>query len=99
MRMLDEARSHCDRLLPGLCPALSGIPLQELERPGSPAIELFRKYGGAGLLIPTEHGGAGAGPRDAVRTMAALSSYSPRSARRWRCTASPSPRCGPCRRV
>ncbi|MFC9241551.1 acyl-CoA dehydrogenase family protein [Streptomyces decoyicus] len=77
MRMLDEARSHCDRLLPGLCPALSGIPLQELERPGSPAIELFRKYGGAGLLIPTEHGGAGAGPRDAVRTMAALSSYSP----------------------
>ncbi|MEW1748293.1 acyl-CoA dehydrogenase family protein [Streptomyces angustmyceticus] len=77
MRMLDEARSHCDRLLPGLCPALSDIPLQELERPGSPGIGLFRKYGGAGLLIPTAHGGAGAGARDAVRTMTALSSYSP----------------------
>src|SRR6476469_3092842 len=77
MRSLDSARESCERYHPGLAEALAQIPFAEREEPGSPVIDLFRKHGGAGLLVPTAHGGHGAGPVDAVRVMRAVGSYSP----------------------
>jgi alkylation response protein AidB-like acyl-CoA dehydrogenase len=77
MRSLDDAREVCQRYHPGLCAALAEVPLLEREAPGGPVLDLFRKYGGPGLLVPRENGGAGAGPLDSVRIMRAMSSYSP----------------------
>lgn len=77
MRSLDDARDVCERYHPGLCAALAEVPLLEREAPGGVVLELFRKYGGPGLLVPRGCGGAGAGPLDSVRIMRAMSSYSP----------------------
>ena len=77
MRSLDEARDVCERYHPGLCGALAEVPLLEREAPGGPVIDLFRKYGGPGLLVPSEYGGSGVDALDAVRVMRAISSYSP----------------------
>lgn len=77
MRSLDDARDVCQRYHPGLCGALAEIPLMERESAGGPVLDLFRKHGGPGLLVPAEHGGAGAGPLESVRIMRAMSSYSP----------------------
>jgi alkylation response protein AidB-like acyl-CoA dehydrogenase len=77
MRSLDDARDVCERYHPGLCAALAEVPLLDREAAGGPALDLFRKYGGPGLLVPKESGGAGAGPLDSVRIMRAMSSYSP----------------------
>ncbi|WP_323379374.1 acyl-CoA dehydrogenase family protein, partial [Streptomyces durbertensis] len=77
MRSLDTARDTCERVHPGLCKALADIPYAERERPGSPVVDLFRTHGGIGLLVPTEHGGHGADPVEAVRVTRALGSYSP----------------------
>lgn len=77
MRSLDDARDVCQRYHPGLCAALAEVPLLEREAPGGAMLDLFRKYGGPGLLVPRENGGAGAGPLDSVRVMRAMSSYSP----------------------
>ncbi|HEY3608757.1 MAG TPA: acyl-CoA dehydrogenase family protein [Pseudonocardiaceae bacterium] len=77
MRSLDAARQACEKRHPGLCAALDEIPLAERESVGSPVVELFRKFDGAGLLVPPEFGGAGAGALDAVRVMRGLSASSP----------------------
>jgi alkylation response protein AidB-like acyl-CoA dehydrogenase len=77
MRTLDNARDVCQRYHPGLCAALAEVPLLEREAAGGPVLDIFRKYGGAGLLVPRDSGGAGAGPLDSVRIMRAMSSYSP----------------------
>ena len=77
MRLLEQERAACERYLPGLDDQLSSVPFQELESPGSPGIELYRAAGGAGLLIPTVHGGAGASAVDAVRVTRAVASRSP----------------------
>lgn len=77
MRSLDMAREICEKHHPGLCAALEEIPLLEREAAGSPVIGLFRKFGGAGLLVPPEYSGAGASALEAVRVMRGLSSYSP----------------------
>ena len=77
MRSLDAARQACDKHHPGLGAALAAIPLLEREVAGSPVIELFRKLGGGGLLVPPEFGGDGASALEAVRVMRGLSSYSP----------------------
>jgi alkylation response protein AidB-like acyl-CoA dehydrogenase len=49
----------------------------EMERPGNPALRLFREAGGPGLVIPAEHGGLGATPLDAIRVQRAIGSRSP----------------------
>jgi alkylation response protein AidB-like acyl-CoA dehydrogenase len=49
----------------------------DMEKPGSPAIELFRKAGGPGLLIPARFGGRGATPLQAARVQRAIGSRSP----------------------
>ncbi|MCX4554412.1 acyl-CoA/acyl-ACP dehydrogenase (plasmid) [Streptomyces sp. NBC_01387] len=77
MRSLDSARSLCDRYHPGLLKALEEIPFAEREAPGSPAIDLFRTHGGVGLLVPTEFGGHGADPVDAVQVQRAIGAVSP----------------------
>jgi alkylation response protein AidB-like acyl-CoA dehydrogenase len=77
MRALNAARQTCERYLPGLLDALNDHPLAELERPGSPAIELFRKHAGAGLVIPKMYSGSGVGPVEAVEVTRALAAASP----------------------
>jgi alkylation response protein AidB-like acyl-CoA dehydrogenase len=77
MRSLDIARAACEEHHPGLCAALDEIPLAEREVPGSPVIELFRKFGGVGLLVPTQYSGAGSDALDAIRVVRGLASYSP----------------------
>jgi alkylation response protein AidB-like acyl-CoA dehydrogenase len=64
-------------LLPGLDEELAKIPLLEMEKPGNPAIKLFREHGGPGLLIPARYGGKGATQLQAVRLQRALASRSP----------------------
>src|SRR5262245_17646996 len=48
-----------------------------MERPGNPALGLFRDAGGPGLVIPSEHGGLGATPLEAIRVQRALAAHSP----------------------
>ncbi len=74
---LRTERATLARLLPGLDDALARIPLLEMEKPGNPAIALFREAGGPGLVIPAEHGGLGATPVDAIRVQRAVGSRSP----------------------
>jgi alkylation response protein AidB-like acyl-CoA dehydrogenase len=77
VKLLDVERAICDQYLPGLDEKLAGFGLLELEAPGNPGIELYRTAGGAGLLIPTIHGGGGANAVDAVRLTRALATRSP----------------------
>ncbi len=77
MKLLDGERAICDQYLPGLDEKLAGFGFLELEAPGNPGIELYRTAGGAGLLIPSIHGGGGANAVDAVRLTRALAARSP----------------------
>ncbi|MEU5366079.1 acyl-CoA dehydrogenase family protein [Streptomyces sp. NPDC005925] len=77
MRALDAARDTCERYLPGLLGALAEHSLDDLERPDSPAIGLFRSHGGPALVIPKTYSGLGAGPREAVEVTRALAAASP----------------------
>ncbi|MEV0201533.1 acyl-CoA dehydrogenase family protein [Nonomuraea sp. NPDC050691] len=77
MRSLEVARETAERHLPGLCAALSELPLLDLEKPGNPGIALFRAHGGPALLVPEEHGGVGASPVEVMRTITAVASCSP----------------------
>ncbi|SNX58040.1 alkylation response protein AidB-like acyl-CoA dehydrogenase [Streptomyces sp. TLI_55] len=77
MRTLDAARDTCERFHPGLVKALAALPFEEREAHGSPVVDLFRQAAGVGLLIPTEYGGLGADPVDAVLVQRAVGSLSP----------------------
>ncbi|GAA3378488.1 acyl-CoA dehydrogenase family protein [Streptomyces sannanensis] len=77
MRSLDRARAVCEQYHPGLLKALEEIPYDDREKPGGPAIDLFRAHGGVGLLIPAEFGGQGVTPLEAVRVQEALGAVSP----------------------
>lgn len=77
MRFLERERQALARLLPGLDEFLAGTPLADLERPGNPGIAEFRRCGGAGLLVPEQHGGAGASALEALRVQRALGARSP----------------------
>jgi alkylation response protein AidB-like acyl-CoA dehydrogenase len=77
LRSLDHARAVCERYHPGLTKALSELSAADREQPGSPVIDLFRRHGGVGLLVPTAFGGLGAGPLDAVRVQFAVGALSP----------------------
>ena len=74
---LSEERAALERFLPGLDEQLAALPLSELESKQSPAIEQFRGAGGCGLIIPTEHHGAGADLLDTVRVQRAIGSRAP----------------------
>ncbi|MBG0851746.1 acyl-CoA/acyl-ACP dehydrogenase [Streptomyces spinoverrucosus] len=77
MRSLTVARETCERFHPGLLTALEEIPLMTREAPDSPVVELYRRHGGPGLLVPASYGGRAAGPLDAVRVQRAIASCSP----------------------
>ncbi|MFG3257419.1 acyl-CoA dehydrogenase family protein [Streptomyces sp. NPDC048172] len=77
MRALNAARRVCEAHLPGLLESLAAVPPAELERPGSPAVELFRRHGGPGLVIPKTYGGSGADPVEATAVTRALAAASP----------------------
>jgi alkylation response protein AidB-like acyl-CoA dehydrogenase len=77
MRSLDEARNVCEQYHPGMCAALADISLAERETPGGPIFGIFRKFGGPGLMVPKEYGGAGVDALSAARIVRAMSSYSP----------------------
>jgi alkylation response protein AidB-like acyl-CoA dehydrogenase len=78
--LLETERDTLERFLPGLDKQLAEVPFTELEARGStasPGIELFRKAGGAGLVVPTVHKGLGATAVEAVRLTRALAARSP----------------------
>ncbi|MCF2528863.1 acyl-CoA dehydrogenase family protein [Yinghuangia soli] len=77
MRSMDHARATCEGYLPGLLDDVARVPLADREAPGSPVIELFRKHRGPALVIPTEYGGLGAGPLEAMRALRAIGAVSP----------------------
>lgn len=77
MRFLVRERERLNALLPALGKSLATTPFEELERPGGPAISLFREGGGAALLIPKQFGGLGADPVDAARVQRAVGAWSP----------------------
>jgi len=77
MRTLDEARAVCETYLPGLYADLANTPLLDLEEPGNPGLELFRKHGGPALLIPEKYAGLGVSPLEAVQVVRAIGSCAP----------------------
>ncbi|MFI5618018.1 acyl-CoA dehydrogenase family protein [Streptomyces sp. NPDC051567] len=77
MNFLHQERSALQTFMPGLDASLARYPLAELERAPSPAIPAFREAGGPGLLVPARHGGAGAGPLEAVRVQRAVGALCP----------------------
>ena len=77
MNFLRTERDTLEQHLPGLDKSLADLPLLDLEKPGSGALELFRERGGPGLLVPAEYGGKGASMVDAVRIQRAVGSRSP----------------------
>jgi len=66
-----------ERAIPSLDEALATLTLPEMEQRGNPAIPMFRKCGGPGLVIPKQHGGFGATPLDAMRVQLAIGSRAP----------------------
>ncbi|WP_169988192.1 acyl-CoA dehydrogenase family protein [Microbispora sp. H10836] len=77
MRTMDEARAVCERHLPGLLAKLAAVPLLELEKPGNPALELFKASGGPGLVIPKAYEGRGVTPMEAIQVTRAIGAAAP----------------------
>ncbi len=77
MRSLTSAAAVCEHHHPGLLDALDAIPFAAREAADSPVVELYRRHGGPGLLVPEQYGGRGARPLDAVRVQRALAAASP----------------------
>ncbi len=77
MSLLRAEREVLEAYLPGLDKYLSEVPLSDLEKPGSGALEIFREVGGPALMVPAEFGGQGASLLDAVRVQRAVGSRSP----------------------
>lgn len=76
-RFLRRERQTVNDLLPGLDERLAEIPLTKLEARGGPGLELFRRCGGPGLLVPERDAGLGADPVRAVRVQRAIGARSP----------------------
>ncbi|HLJ19426.1 MAG TPA: acyl-CoA dehydrogenase family protein [Stellaceae bacterium] len=77
MNLLRRERAALEELLPGLDAELAGLPLLDMEQRGNPAIPVFRRLGGPGLLVPSEFGGCGASALQAVRAQRAIGSRAP----------------------
>ncbi|MGW6305342.1 acyl-CoA dehydrogenase [Streptomyces niveus] len=70
-------RALLEHHLPGLDGQLASVDLGKLERPGSPAVDLFRGSGAPALFVPEEYSGLGVGLRDGVRIQRAIGSRAP----------------------
>jgi alkylation response protein AidB-like acyl-CoA dehydrogenase len=77
MKFLADEREVFQSFFPGLERELRSVPFGQLESPASPAIEIFRRAGAPGLLIPREHGGMGADASDAIRIQRMIGSSAP----------------------
>lgn len=77
MPFLARERATLERYLPGLDRRLAELPLSATERPGNPAIAVFRELRGPALIVPAQYGGLGATLLDAVRIQRALGARSP----------------------
>jgi alkylation response protein AidB-like acyl-CoA dehydrogenase len=74
---LNRERTTLQKFFPGLDEDLQKLSLMEIECQGSPAIKLFREYGGSGLLIPVKYGGIGVALLEAIQIQRALGSRAP----------------------
>ncbi|GAB1541899.1 acyl-CoA dehydrogenase family protein [Scytonema sp. NUACC21] len=74
---LNRERATLQQIFPGLDEELQKLSLMKMECKNSPAIKLFREYGGPGLLIPIKYGGIGATLLQAIQIQRALGSRSP----------------------
>lgn len=70
-------RETLEHFIPGLDAKLMAFSLAELERPGNPAIAIFKELRGPNLLIPKKYGGLGATAVEGVRVLRAIASRSP----------------------
>jgi len=77
MNFLKKDRTTLERFLPSLDAKLAEIPLTEIEQPGNPGLAMLRELEGTALLIPTEHGGKGATPVEAIQIHRAVAARSP----------------------
>jgi alkylation response protein AidB-like acyl-CoA dehydrogenase len=77
MNFLKQERRLLKEFFPTLDETLAALPLQELEQRGNPTLQIFRKVGGPGLLIPKVYGGMEATPLQAVRIQRAIACRAP----------------------
>ena len=77
MNFLKQERETLEKFLPNLDSKLENIPLLEMESQGNPAIQIFREWGGTGLLIPREYRGMGATLLELIRIQRAIACRSP----------------------
>ncbi len=77
MNFLKRDRTTLEEFLPSLDVHLAEIPLPEIERPGNPGLAMLRERQGTAILIPTEHGGKGASPVQAIQIHRAIATRSP----------------------
>ncbi len=77
MNFLKRERTTLEQFLPSLDSKLAEIPLAEIERPGNPGLAMLRELEGTAILIPTEHGGKGATPVEAIQIHRAVATRSP----------------------
>jgi alkylation response protein AidB-like acyl-CoA dehydrogenase len=77
MNFLKRERATLEQFLPTLDARLSEFPLTEIEKPGNPGLQILRELEGTALLIPTEHGGKGATPVEAIQIHRAVATRSP----------------------
>jgi alkylation response protein AidB-like acyl-CoA dehydrogenase len=77
MNYLKRERTTLEQFLPTLDAKLAEIPLTEIEKPGNPGLRMLRELEGTALLIPTEHGGKGVSPVEAIQIHRAVATRSP----------------------
>src|ERR1700741_2345585 len=77
MNFLKRDRDTLEKYLPSFDSRLSAVPLSEMEQPGNPGLSILRELEGAALLVPTEHGGKGANPVEAIQIHRAVATRSP----------------------
>jgi alkylation response protein AidB-like acyl-CoA dehydrogenase len=77
MNFLKRDRETLEKFLPTLDAKLQNIPLMEIEQPGNPGLAILRELEGTGLLVPTQHGGKGATPAEAIQIHRAVATRSP----------------------
>jgi len=77
MNFLKRERTTLEQFLPSLDSKLAAIPLMEIEKPGNAGLQILRELEGVALLVPTEHGGKGASPLQAIQIHRAVASRAP----------------------
>lgn len=77
MNFLKRDRETLEKYLPSFDAKISELPMSQMEQPGNPGLSILRDSEGAALLVPTEHGGKGASPIDAIQIQRAVATRSP----------------------